>query len=311
MPTDILVIVESSEARLTGLRTLGEVHYVPGATERAEAIAAHGPRIRAVVTNGSIGLRAAEIELMPSLGIICAVGAGYENIDLAAARARGVAVAHGPGTNDAAVADHAFALLLASARGLLTADREVREGQWDAARRMRPGVSGRRLGILGLGRIGLGIARRGEGFGMEIGYHNRHRRADVPYRYHADPRDLAEASDFLVAVTPGGAETRHMVDTEVLRALGPKGFLVSVGRGSAVDKAALAAALHDGTIAGAGLAVLDGEPEVPAALLDAPNLLFTPHIAGRSPEAVAAVLKLLMANLAAFFEGRPLVTPVP
>ncbi|MFC0410785.1 2-hydroxyacid dehydrogenase [Roseomonas elaeocarpi] len=311
MPTDILVMVESSEARLGSLRSLGEVHYAPGATERAAVIAAHGPKIRALVTNGSIGVQAAEIELLPALGIIIAVGAGFENIDLAAARARGIAVAHGPGTNDAAVADHAFALLLGVARDLLHSDRQVREGLWDASRRMRPGVAGKRLGILGLGRIGLGVARRGEGFGMEIGYHNRHRRDDVPYRYHASLRDLAEASDFLVAVAPGGPETRHIVDAEVLRALGPKGFLVNVGRGSVVDNAALAAALHGGTIAGAGLDVLDGEPNVPAELLSAPNLLFTPHVAGRSPDAVAAGLRLLMSNLAAFFEGRPLVTPVP
>jgi lactate dehydrogenase-like 2-hydroxyacid dehydrogenase len=164
---------------------------------------------------------------------------------------------------------------------------------------------------LGLGRIGLGIARRAAGFDMTIRYHNRNRRTDVAYDYYADLVSLAWASDVLMIAAPGGAETYHMVNREVLEALGPTGFLVNVGRGSIVDTDALVEALHDGGIAGAALDVLEGEPTVPPFVLEAPNLLLSPHIAGRSPEANAASLQLMMDNLAAHFAGRPPVTPVP
>ena len=311
MRPDVLVAYPMNQENRDRLGALYTVHFVPEPADRAGMLAEIGARIRAVVTNGSLGLTADQIAAMPQLGLICAVGAGYERIDLAAARARGITVTHGPGTNDASVADHAMALLLGLMRDLIAADRTVRSGGWAQGRQLRPTVNGKRMGILGLGTIGLRIARRAAAFDMTVLYHNRRRRNDVTYDYCDTPTALARACDVLMLVAPGGPATYHLVGTEVLAALGPAGYLVNVGRGSVVDTEALVAALCSRGIAGAALDVVEGEPEVPAALLAAPNLLLTPHIAGRSPEANAASLARVMHNLAAHFAGRPPLTPVP
>lgn len=162
-----------------------------------------------------------------------------------------------------------------------------------------------------MGRIGMRIAARASGFDMVVRYHNRNKRTDVDYVYEESAVDLASASDFLIVVCPGGKETHHLVDASVLEALGPEGYLVSVGRGSIVDNDALVSALRDGTIAAAGLDVFDGEPNAPQALLEAPNITFTPHIAGRAPEARALMIDLFQRNLRNFFSGSPLATPIP
>jgi lactate dehydrogenase-like 2-hydroxyacid dehydrogenase len=265
-----------------------------------------------VLTNGSTGLTAAEMAALPNLEIVCAQGAGYEKIDLAAARGRGLVVTHGPGTNDASVADHAMALLFSIARGIPEADAAVRRGEWSRSRQPRPMIFGKRLGILGLGNIGGQIARRGAGgFDMAIAYHSRRRRDDAPYLYCPTPAALAEWSDFMVVATPGGAGTYHLVDQAVLAALGVGGFLINISRGSVVDTAALIDALHHRRIAGAALDVVEGEPDLPAGLAQLSNVILTPHIAGRSPEAVAATVRLVVENLSAHFAGQPVKTPVP
>jgi D-3-phosphoglycerate dehydrogenase len=267
--------------------------------------------VRAVVTNGSTGLSAADMARLPALEIICCFGAGYENVDLAAARQRGIAITYAPGMNDATVADHALALMLALARDLVARDRAIRQGQWKTARAASATLSGSRLGLIGLGRIGRKIAKRAAGFDMGIAYYSRTAKEDVSWAYRSSAVELARDSDFLVAACPGGPETRHLVDRAVLAALGSNGFLVNIARGSVVDTAALIEALGAGTIAGAGLDVVEGEPELPAALLAAPNVVLTPHMAGRSPAAVQAQLDALMGNLDAQFSGAPLLTPVP
>jgi D-3-phosphoglycerate dehydrogenase len=308
---EILIAYPMIEANRERLAADYEIHYVPEPAKRGALLAVVGARIRAVITNGSLGLTAEEMSAMPLLGLICTPGAGYEKVDLAAARQRGITVTHGSATNDKTVADHAMALMLGVMRDLVTADRVVRDGGWNGGRHLRPTAYGKRLGILGMGRIGLGIARRAAGFDMTISYHNRTPRSDVAYKYCADPVALAWGSDILMVAAPGGPTTRHMVDRAVLEALGPTGFLVNIGRGSIVDTEALVEALHDGAIAGAALDVLEGEPDVTQAVLDAPNLLLTPHIAGRSPEANAASLQRIVDNLEAHFAGRPPLTPVP
>ncbi|UPY36194.1 2-hydroxyacid dehydrogenase [Sediminicoccus sp. KRV36] len=281
-----------------------------GPAARAAAIAAL-PQTRAVLTNGATGFTAAEMAALPRLEIICAIGVGHENIDVAAARARGITVTHGPGTNAASVADHAMALLLGLLRGIPQADAAVKRGEWMGARGPRPSVSGKRLGILGLGEIGLLIAQRAEaGFAMPIAYHNRRPREGCAYPWMASAAELAAWADVLMIAAPGGAATRHLVDAAALEALGPAGFLVNIGRGSVVDQPALIQALREGRIAGAALDVVDGEPVVPAEMLDLPNLIITPHIAGRSPEAVLATATLVVANLRAHFAGQPVLTPV-
>jgi lactate dehydrogenase-like 2-hydroxyacid dehydrogenase len=206
-------------------------------------------------------------------------------------------------------------LLLAATRHVLEADRFVRAGGWQEQWRVdTPTVSGKRLGILGLGKIGSRIAHRAaRGFDMEIGYHNRAAVAGSPYRHFDSLVDLATWADFLICAAPGGAGTRHLVNAEVLAALGPKGYLVNVGRGTVVDTQALIDALQAKRIAGAGLDVLEGEPSVPPRLpelLRFDNVVVTPHVAGRAPESRAAATALILENLNAHFAGRPLRSPV-
>ncbi|MCK8787764.1 2-hydroxyacid dehydrogenase [Roseomonas sp. NAR14] len=263
------------------------------------------PRAVVVVTNGSTGLSDAAMAAMPALRLIACFGAGHENVDLDAAARRGIVVTNAPGANAATVADHALGLMLAVARGIVAADRGVRAGGWAELRAVRPTLDGARLGVIGLGAIGEGIARRGAAFGMSVGYHTRRPRPDQPWRHEPSLTALARESDFLVAACPGGPATRHLVNAEVLAALGPEGFLVNIARGSVVDTAALVAALAAGTIAGAALDVVEGEPVVPPALLAQPRLVITPHMAGRSPAAERRQIGTLVANVTAVLAGRP------
>ncbi|RZL83373.1 MAG: 2-hydroxyacid dehydrogenase, partial [Variovorax sp.] len=251
-----------------------------------------------------------QMDAMPALELICCMGAGYEMVDVEAARARGIALANGQGTNDDCVADHAFGLVIASVRGFRTLDHLCREGVWRLAIPQPPNVSGKRLGILGMGTIGQKIAKRAGGFDMEIGYHNRSAKADSPHRYFDNLKALAEWCDVLVCAAPGGPSTKHIVDAAVLDALGPQGFLVNIGRGSVVDTDALAEALRSGRIAGAGLDVYESEPKRPEQLVGIDNLILTPHLAGWSPEATEASFVRFLANAEGHFSGRGVVTPI-
>lgn len=316
MGIGVLALVRLTPERLAGLTAAGyTVREGAKYASRLDALRDAGASVRAVLTNGRGGLSGAEMELLPNLEIVCAVGAGYEAIDLNTARRRGVAVANCPGTSASAVADSAMMLLMATARHLLQADRFVRAGGWQEQWRVdTPTISGKRLGILGLGTIGSKIARRAaRGFDMEIGYHNRSAVSGSSYRYFDSLIQLATWADFLIAAAPGGAGSRHLVNADVLTALGPKGYLVNIGRGTVVDTAALIDALQSHRIAGAGLDVVEGEPNVPPRLpelLQFDNAVVTPHCAGRAPEARAAATALLLANLNAYFAGKPLPSPV-
>ncbi|HGM8359631.1 2-hydroxyacid dehydrogenase [Pseudomonas aeruginosa] len=310
MKPRILVLAETF-SKFPDLTAEADFCYADGCTaeQMEHSIRLYGDEIRAVVTNGSIGLNSREMSQLPKLEIVCSLGVGYENIDLEAAYARRIIVTNGPGLNSVAVADHTLALLLALVRNIPASDTSIRSGQWN--RHMRPTVSGKKLGICGLGSIGLEIAARAAGgFGMSVHYHNRRPRSDVPYIFHSSLSAMAEFVDFLVIATPGGAGTREMVDATVLKALGPTGFLVNIARGSVVDTAALVAALSTGGIAGAALDVFDEEPCSSPDLLVCPNTVFTPHVAGLSPEAAKATVQLVLENLNAHFAGRPVLTPV-
>lgn len=306
----LLVLQRLAPEHLEPIAAAYEVLYAPTPSERAAAIAAQGARIRAVLTIGTVGLTADEIAQMPALELVCALGVGYENIDVQAARTRGIVVANGAGTNADSVADHAFGLLIGAVRGLHRLDRQCRDGVWRDALGDPPGVSGKRLGLFGLGAIGQKIARRAAGFDMPVGYHSRHARTDVPHRYFASLLDLAAWCDVLVCATPGGAATHHAVNAQVLAALGPRGYLVNIARGSVVDTGALAAALRTGGLAGAGLDVYESEPQRPESLVGLDNVLLTPHVAGRSPEAVQATIDRFLANAAGHFAGRGVVSAV-
>ena len=310
MRKTVLVLVETVDDYLPLLEQAGyQLIRAPSAQLRAEAIRHHADEIDAVLTRGPLGLTAGEIQTLRRLQIICVIGAGYEQVDLAAAAARGITVTNGAGANASAVADHAMALLLALLRDIPSADASTRRGEWN--RVISPSVSGKRLGILGLGAVGQAIARRAHlGFDMPISYHSRTPRQDLPYTWYDSPLHLAEAVDILLVATPGGADTRHLVDTPVLDALGAKGYLVNIARASVVDTQALVAALQQGRLAGAALDVFDDEPQVPDALKALANTVLTPHVAGQSPEAACDTVTLVLRNLQAFFAGEPVLTPV-
>lgn len=309
MTAKVLVLVENLNEYLSILESSGfELIRAPDATARARAIAAHGPDIDAVVTRGPLGLYAEEMDALPNLRIICVSGAGYEKVDVPAAQQRGIVVTNGAGVNASTVADHALALLLALVRDIPRNDASVRQGEWRKV--MRPSMAGKRVGIIGLGAVGLAIARRLVGFDMVVAYHNRKRREDVDYAWCASPKELAQASDILILATPGGPATLHMVDAEVLEALGPEGFLVNIARASVVDTQAMIEALSEQRIAGAALDVFDDEPEVSDALKRLDNVVLTPHVAGLSPEASEDSVTMVRDNLLAFFAGQPVLTPV-
>ncbi|WDD91524.1 2-hydroxyacid dehydrogenase [Burkholderia sp. FERM BP-3421] len=310
MKPTLLVLIPLRPPAHAALSHAFELRHAADPASRAAAFATPDPAVRAVLTNGSTGLRADEIDRLPGVELIGALGAGHENIARDHAHARGIAVVNGAGTNDACVADHAFALLLAVVRGIVRLDAACRAGVWRDALPMQPNLSGRRLGILGLGHIGAHVARRALGFDLALGYHSRRRRDGVAHRYFDSPEALARWADFVVVSTPGGAATRHLVDARVLDALGPQGYLVNVSRGSVVDTAALADALRARRIAGAGLDVYEGEPQPPAALLDLDNVVLTPHVGGTSPEAVDAAVRLFVDNAARHFAGEALLTPI-
>jgi lactate dehydrogenase-like 2-hydroxyacid dehydrogenase len=299
-----------SEAHRDQLGAHFEVLYAPDSTRCAQALADHGPRVQAVLTVGAIGLSAAQMQAMPQLRWVGALGAGYENIDVAYARAHGIAVSNGAGTNDQCVADHAFGLVIAAVRGLVRLDRLTRQGVWRNDIPLPPNVSGKRLGILGLGTIGQKIALRAQAFDMPVGYHNRRPKDGVDFTYFDSVLALAQWADVLLVATPGGAGTRHLVDAPVIAALGSQGYVVNIARGSVVDTAALAQALRTGALAGAGLDVYESEPLPPAELLDLDSVVLTPHVAGWSPEAVQATVDLFLDNAHRHFAGQPLVTPV-
>jgi lactate dehydrogenase-like 2-hydroxyacid dehydrogenase len=276
------------------------------------AFAKVAPLVRAVAGSGDSKVSAELMAQLPALELISIMGVGYDGVDVAAAKARGVMVTHTPNVLNDDVADLAIGLMLCAARQLPAADRFVRSGQWlkgpmPLARKM----SGARLGLVGMGRIGQAIAQRAQAFGMQIAYHTRSPKAGVPYAYHADLLSLARDSDFLVLITPGGAGTRHLVNAQVLQALGPKGILVNVARGSVVDEAALIEALEGGVIGGAALDVFEDEPRVPQRLMDLPQVVLVPHIGSATGQTRQAMADLAFGNVREHFAGRPVLTPVP
>eukprot|EP01030_Chromulinospumella_sphaerica_P011808 gene11808-11603_t len=310
MPATVLVLVETINEYLPIIES-NDFHVIlaPTPAERAQAIKTHGGQIRAVLTRGPLGLYAEEIAALPLLEIICVIGAGYEHVDLQAASNRKIVVTNGAGVNAPSVADHAMALLLALVRGIPQTDAAVRRGEWPKV--MRPSLAGKQLGILGLGAVGLEIARRAAlGFGMEVSYHNRQPRDDVDYTYCASAVELARNSDFLVLATPGGVGTYHLIDRQALDALGPHGYLVNIGRGSVVVTADLVAALEQRRIGGAALDGFDDEPQVPDALKRLGNTVLTSHVAGLAPEAAHDTVQRVAENLVEHFAGRPVLTPI-
>lgn len=278
----------------------------------ARYLAEHGSEVVAAVTSARVGVSRELMDALPKLGAIVHFGVGYETTDVARARARGIDVSNTPDVLTDCVADLAVGGLIDVLRGLAAADRYVRAGKWvPNGFGLRTKVSGKRVGILGLGRIGQAIARRLEGFDAEVSYHSRRPVDGVGYRYADSPRALAEGADVLVVAASGGAESRNLVSADVLDALGPRGYLVNIARGSVVDEPALVSALAEDRIAGAALDVYVDEPNVPAALLELDNVLLLPHIASATHETRQAMGELTFRNLDRFMTEGALITPVP
>lgn len=269
-------------------------------------------RIRILVANGESTIRAALLDQLPALELIVVFGVGYDGVDVAAARARGIAVTHTPDVLTDDVADMAFALLLAQARRVVEADAFVRAQRWqDGPFPWSFKVSRQKLGVVGMGRIGRAVAERAAAFSMEVSYTARRQAADVSWRYEPSLLALARDVDFLVVCTYGGASTQGLISAEVLDALGPDGRLINIARGSVVDEAALISALQQGRLGGAALDVYAHEPQVPQALCALPNVVLTPHSASATTQTRKAMSDLVFANMQAHLEGRPLPTPVP
>lgn len=270
--------------------------------------------IRAMITAGGQAIPAAVLDTLPSLGAIVCYGTGYDGVDFAETAKRKILVGNSPAANAAAVADIAMTLMLAATRRLLQADDYVRSGGWSGAKpspSMRPplGMTGRKIGIYGMGEIGRKIAARCAAFETEVGYYSRSRH-DVPYSYHANLASLAEWSDILMVAVRAGADTQHAVNADILKKLGSQGTIVNISRGSVIDQKALVAALESNAIAGAGLDVYEKEPHAPDALTKLTNVVLTPHIGGHTVESHIAMQDCVIANLDAFFSGKQLRYPV-
>ena len=308
---EVLVVARLWPPMMDALHGAFEVHDRIHEIDPA-AFAKAAPRIRAIAASGESKVTRELLAQLPALEVISVFGVGYDGVDVAAARERGVAVTHTPNVLNDEVADLAIGLMLAISRRIPQVDRYVRDGKWrNGPAPLARKVSGSRLGIVGLGRIGLAIARRAEAFDMSIAYTARTEKPGSPYRYLPSPQALAAEVDFLVVITPGGAGTRKLIDASVLTALGSEGYLINVARGSVVDEQALIRALQDGTIAGAGLDVFEQEPNVPEALAALDNVVLTPHIGSATWQTRRAMSDLAFGNLQAHFAGQPLLTPVP
>lgn len=296
------------------LRTSYDAPVLPvDPADRAAFLAEHGGAVEVAVTSGRFGVDRALMERLPALGAIVGFGVGYDTTDVAAAAERGVAVSNTPDVLTDCVADTAVGLAIDTMRQLSAADRFVRRGAWPATGDypLTRQLSGARVGILGLGRIGQAIATRLEGFGCPISYHSRREVPGSPYPFAPTALALAGSVDLLVVATAGGSGSTHLVDRAVLEALGPDGFLVNIARGSVIDEDALVDLLVSGRLAGAGLDVFAREPEVPAALLGLDSVVLLPHLASGTVETREAMVELTLANLDGWLTRGQLVTPVP
>ncbi|MDV8024648.1 2-hydroxyacid dehydrogenase [Rhodococcus sp. IEGM 1330] len=285
---------------------------LPDGEDRDDFLTAHGDSITAVVTSGRTGVDAPLMKRLPQLGAVVHFGVGYDTTDVAAADERGIAVSNTPDVLTDCVADLAVGLVIDTVRGLSSAERFVRAGRWPAEGNspLTRQVTGKRVGIIGLGRIGSAIAERLNGFRCTISYHNRNEIDGSPYTYAASPQVLAGSVDVLIVAASGGSGTAHLVDRSVLEALGPQGYLINVARGSVVDEGALIELLAAGQLAGAGLDVFAHEPNVPDALLAMDNVVLLPHVGSGTVETRAAMEALTLENLDRFLADGTLVTPV-
>src|SRR6266566_2787846 len=310
MPDKVLIYSRFPKAMMVRIGQRFELMDAAGKPPHEVFPAEQLAGVRAMITAGGTPLGAAMMDRLPALRAIVCYGTGYDGVDLSAASQRGIAVGHSPSANAAAVADLAVTSMLAVTRRLLPADEYVRSGNWAAAKPSplmspQPGNPGRRVGIYGMGEIGRKIASRVAAFETEVGYFSRSRH-DVPYQYLPSLEALAEWCSVLMIAVRAGPDTHDAVDARILQELGKDGYVVNISRGSVFDQEALVAALAEQAIAGAGLDVYETEPHAPDALTAFPNVVLTPHVGGHSIESHVAMQDCVIANLEAFFAGKPL-----
>jgi lactate dehydrogenase-like 2-hydroxyacid dehydrogenase len=311
MKPDILLVEPMMKLIEDQLDRAYTVHRLYDAAQE-RSIEAALPAIRAVATGGGSGLSNEWIQKMPSLGVIAINGVGTDKVDLTFARSRNIDVTTTPGVLTDDVADMGMALLLAVLRHIPEGDRMVREGRWAKGEAFPLGTSpkGKRIGILGLGQIGKAFGKRAEAFGMSVRYWNRSAVTDTVWKSCASPVELADESDVLVVCIAANAATQHIVNADVLKALGPKGILLNVARGTVIDEDALLSALNSGTIAAAGLDVFVGEPKIREEFFTARNTVLMPHQGSATIETRVAMGELVLTNLAAYFAGEKPPTTV-
>ncbi len=287
------------------------MHRYFEAADKAAFLAQVGPEVRGIATRGDLGANAAMIAACPKLEVIVVYGVGYDAVDIAACRARGIRVTNTPDVLTEDVADLAVGMALVLSRGMVAAVDWVKSGDWAAKGGfpLQRKVSGKRAGVLGLGRIGHAVAARLEGFGMEIAYSSTAKK-NVTWEFIADPVALAARSDFLFVTLAATAATRHIVNGDVIAALGPQGVLVNVSRAANIDEGALLSALESGALGGAALDVFEGEPKLDPRFLGLKNVLVQPHHASGTYETRQAMGQLMRDNLDAHFAGRPPLTAV-
>lgn len=281
------------------------------AADRDALLAQRGAQVRGIATVGHIPIGPALLDRLPALEIVSSFGVGYDAIDTAACKARRVHVTNTPDVLNDAMAELTLGLMIALCRRIPQTDAYVRAGRWAEANYALTGeLTGKRAGILGLGRIGKEVARRLQAFRMEVVYHGRTRQPDQPYPYFEDLEAMARAVDWLVVIAPGTPQTKGIVSRAVMEALGPEGHLVNVARGSLVDEPAMIELLATGRLGGAALDVFADEPRVPAALRALDNVVLSPHQGSATHKTRRAMGDLVVRNLAAHFAGDPLLTPV-
>ena len=302
----------------TALAAFGERCSIAGHMDKplpALVPATTAPDVQVLITTGSVGATDALMAAMPRLSLICCYGTGYERIDMTAARKRNIMVTHGADANAPDVAEMAFGVFLASTRRIVRADKMIRRGDWTKRipNRFGPiaGLTGGRLGILGLGAIGMEFVKRAKGFDMQIGYCNRNKRSDVDFAYFPNVMELATWADYLIVCLRSDSSNKHIINSDVLKALGPRGHVVNISRGWAVDEAALAEALRNNVIEGAALDVFDEEPYEGTELLQLDNLVMTPHFGGGTEHAQRRMTALVCQNIDNHFAGKPAASPLP
>lgn len=311
MKPDLLLLCPLFPATMAQLDAAYTVHRYYQAADKDAFVAGLADRITATATAGHHGMSVELMRRFPKLEIVSCFGVGVDGIDVPAARQLGIAVTNTPDVLTECVADNALALVLATMRRTVFNDKFVRAGSWlNGNAPLADKVSGNRMGIIGLGRIGKAIAKRAEAFGMKIAYHSRNKQSGVAYDYYDKPLQLARDVKILVVACPGGKETENIVNSEVIAALGKDGYLINVSRGSTIDEPALVDALVNGRLAGAGLDVFVAEPKVPEALFKLDNVVLQPHVSSGTHWTRAAMGQLVVDNLAAYFASRPLLTQV-